>query len=309
MKYTKNFLQGDYPDKLEKVSRLLKEAEHLLVGIGSGLSASGGLDYTDSSLIEKWYPSYYQKGYRSLFQILSTYWTIENSDIQAYWGFWAQHILHVRYEPKALPIYIDLFELLKDREYGIITTNVDGQLEKAGFPKEKIFAPQGDYALFQCSRSCTEDVYDNKELVATMLSGLFENNQGLPCIKKEDIPLCPHCKSLLKPNLRSDDTFVEKPHLAHYSTYKTYVQRCAESNERTLLLELGVGYNSPGVIRYPFEQMALFYPHFDLVRVNREDPELLEGLGDRSVSVAADLGKFLPELSASLITTKRKAIV
>lgn len=156
-----------------------------MVGTGAGLSASGGINYLDKALVKEWFPEYKNLNLNTIVEIQSAFWNLSNENVLAYWGYWARHIYNIRYKTKATKPYLDLYELLKDKEHFIITTNIDGQFEKAGFKKENIFTPQGDYALFQCSSSCSNKLYDNKEMINTMAL-----NTSLPLYRqlKRDFP-------------------------------------------------------------------------------------------------------------------------
>ena len=156
-----------------------------MVGTGAGLSASGEINYLDKVLVEEWFPEYKNLNLNTIVEIQSAFWNLSNENVLAYWGYWARHIYNIRYKTKATKPYLDLYQLLKDKEHFIIPTNVDGQFEKAGFKKENIFTPQGDYALFQCSSSCSNKLYDNKEMINTMAL-----NTSLPLYRqlKRDFP-------------------------------------------------------------------------------------------------------------------------
>ena len=156
-----------------------------MVGTGAGLSASGEINYLDKVLVEEWFPEYKNLNLNTIVEIQSAFWNLSNENVLAYWGYWARHIYNIRYKTKATKPYLDLYQLLKDKKHFIITTNVDGQFEKAGFKKENIFTPQGDYALFQCSSPCSNKLYDNKEMINTMAL-----NTSLPLYRqlKRDFP-------------------------------------------------------------------------------------------------------------------------
>lgn len=156
-----------------------------MVGAEAGLAASGGINYLDKALVKEWFPEYKNLNLNTIVEIQSAFWNLSNENVLAYWGYWARHIYNIRYKTKATKPYLDLYQLLKDKEHFIITTNVDGQFEKAGFKKENIFTPQGDYALFQCSSPCSNKLYDNKEMINTMAL-----NTSLPLYRqlKRDFP-------------------------------------------------------------------------------------------------------------------------
>ena len=282
----------DYWDNIHRIAELLQSADCFLLGVGAGMSASGGLNYTDPALVQKWYPHYFGQGKRSIFEILTDFWpnTISEKNAALFWGFWANHINHIRYEPIALQPYLDLYNIVKDREYFICTTNVDGQLEKAGFEKSRIYAPQGDYAFFQCAKPCSQDIYNNKEMIITML----ENTVSPFEICSDDIPYCPKCDYFLIPNLRCDETFVETPHLINAEPYKIFIQN--SYNKKIVLLELGVGFNTPVIIRYPFEVITSKYPNTTLVRINLTDVDVSDIIKEKSICIQDDIGKILSDI-------------
>lgn len=281
---------GNYSDKIRRAKALIDKADALVVGVGSGLSAAGGLDYADPKLAEKWYPEYYSMGLKSIINIMANYWpNTVNQQPERFWGFWAKHIWHIRYEPEATRPYRDLFELVSSKDHFIVSTNVDGQLEKAGFPKDKIFAPQGDYSLFQCQRHCCDSVYDNREAIGSML----KNMPNALEIRTEDIPKC-GCGAYLIPNLRCDDQFVETPHVRNMDDYSQFIN--TRYRQKVVFLELGVGFNTPGIIRFPFEQMTKTLPGAMLIRINNTDVRTIEKINDKAVCFIEDVSIILHEM-------------
>jgi NAD-dependent SIR2 family protein deacetylase len=282
-----------YCNDIKKAALLLDGADHILLGIGSGMTASGGLNYADPALAEKWYPEYYAAGKRSILEIMSGFWptSITDRNAAAFWGFWAKHIWHIRYEPEALQPYRALFQFIDGRDYFICTTNVDGQLEKAGFDREKIYAPQGDYALFQCKKSCSHDVYCNQETVETMLENMVSAFE----IQAADIPRCPRCSGHLMPNLRCDMNFVEEPHIRNAERYERYLTHATGKN--LVLLELGVGFNTPGIIRFPFEAITAQCPEARLIRINLTDITIPRGIVDKAIGMRGDVGQILQRIN------------
>lgn len=286
LKFTKT-----YWDNIGDAVELIKNADSIVIGAGSGLSASGGINYANEELAKKWFPKYYEMGLKSILEIQSVFWEISEKNILSYWGYWARHIQNIRYNMPVTKPYETLFELLKDKESFICSTNVDGQFEKAGFQKEKIFAPQGNYGLFQCSKPCTQDVYDNKEMIDRMINNMGESLR----IRIEDIPRCSKCGEFLVPNLRVDNTFVQKPHLVNVSKYEKFVREAKD--KRVVLLELGVGYNTPSIIRYPFENITNHYPYANLIRINLDCAEVPTEIEKKSISISDDIGKALSDIS------------
>ena len=283
------YADADYCGKIQKAANAILNADCLLIGVGSGMSASCGLNYSDPTLAQKWYPEYFEQGKKSIIEIMSCFWatTINKKNAAAFWGFWAKHIYHIRYEPDALKSYIDLFKIVNGKDYFICTTNVDCQLQKCGFNENKIFAPQGNYGFFQCEKPCTQDVYDNEELIKKMIKNMVSPFE----IQNTDIPLCPKCGKYLMPNLRCDHRFVEQPHIKNQTLYVDFVNKAIDKN--MVLLELGVGYNTPVIIRYPFEAITLKYKSVTLIRVNISDVEVSEHIANKTICIQEDNGKVL----------------
>lgn len=279
-----------YWDNIGDAVELIKNANCIVIGAGSGFTASGGINYADTELFKKWFPKYSQMGFNNILEVQSIFWELTEENVLSYWAYWARHIQNIRYNTPATKPYLVLFELINGKEYYICSTNVDGQFEKAGFYRDKIFAPQGDYALFQCSKPCTQDVYDNKEMVDKMINSMNESLK----IKEEDIPRCPKCGEFLVPNLRVDDTFVQKPHFVNVSNYEKFVREAKD--KRLVLLELGVGYNTPGIIRYPFENITYSYPFTNLIRINMSDAGVPTEIEKKSISISEDIGKALSDI-------------
>lgn len=280
----------NYWDSIARAKELIGLADRVIIGIGAGLSAAGGLCYSDPALGLKWYPEYHCMGLKTIGQIMGSYWDLRQCKAESYWGFWAQHIWHMRYEAEATAPYIDLLGLVSEKDYFICTTNVDSQVEKAGFDLARIFAPQGNYGYFQCSKPCSNELYDNEDSIKVMT----EHMPDPFAIRTEDIPLCPRCNRPLIPNLRSDDRFVEKPHLLLAPEYEDFVMQ--GQNESTLFLELGVGYNTPVIIRFPFESLTKRFAHAHLIRINSSDADVPKEIASKAICIKADLARVLHDL-------------
>ena len=275
---------------MEKVKKWIDDADAIVVGIGSGLSASAGLDYTSEEVCKHFYPEYYKMGFKCIFDIISLYWTMDRCSPEQYWSFWARHIKEIRFDPPALRPYQDLAEILKGKNYFVINTNVDGQYEKSKLDNNRVFAPQGNYNLLQCSLPCSNDVYEDKEIIEKMVKNMPDEFH----IRSEDVPKCPHCGRCLVPNLRGSDTFVEKPHMEKRKEYQKFIED--NMNKNILFLEIGVGFNSPGVIRTPFNYMTYEIPKAKLIRMNLNDPEVPYEIRSKTIVVKDNIKTVLAEL-------------
>ena len=282
MTSTKNF-----SERIAKLKQQIAEADFVLIGAGSGLSSAAGIDYAGADFrreFKEWIERY---GITDLYS--SSFYPFKTEEER--WACWAKHIWFARYQPEAKPLYKQLLELVKDKDYFIITTNVDGQFQKAGFDVERIFATQGDYAYFQPADGKKNELYDNKEWVERVLPLIRDCR-----IPTELIPTTPDGQPVAM-NLRCDDTFVEDAHWHRQaSRYTDFVRHAAD--KRLLLLELGVGYNTPVIIRFPFEHMAAKLLNTTLIRFNRDYPQSSMQLPrDRFTAFTEDLSQIMNHLT------------
>ena len=261
---------SDYSHRIEQLRRLIADADCILIGAGAGLSAAAGLDYAGEDFRREFREWIQRYGITDLYS--SSFYPFKTEEER--WAYWAKHIWFARYRPEATTPYSQLYNWVRDKDFFVITTNVDGQFEKAGFDAERIFATQGDYAYFQPATGSPRELYYNKEWV----------ERALPAVKDCRIPtsLIPHTPDgkPVSVNLRCDDTFVEDDHWYQQAAcYQQFVEKAY--NKRLLLLEFGVGYNTPVIIRFPFERMAAQFPQTTLVRFNRDYPQLTtEGINN-----------------------------
>lgn len=251
---------ASYSERISFLRQAVQEADHIIIGAGSGLTTAAGIDYAGDDFRREFAPWIERYGFTDLYT--SSFHPFETPE--EYWAYWAKHIWFSRYRTGATELYRTLLHQFP--EAFIVTTNVDAQFELAGFPTERIFATQGDYRWFQPASGSPKTLVDNREWVFSVLPHIHECR-----IPTEMIPSMPD-GSPASLNLRVDDTFVEDFHWHQQARrYTDFVHRASQDN--LLLLEFGIGYNTPGIIRLPFEQMAQRFPHTTLVRFNRDNPE------------------------------------
>ena len=255
----------------------------MVIGAGSGLSTAAGLTYSGprfrryfSDFIAKYQiPDMYSGGFYP-FQTL-----------EEYWAWWSRHIYYNRYVDAPKPVYQDLLDLVKEKDYFVLTTNVDHQFQRAGFSKKRLFYTQGDYGLWQCMVPCHQKTYDNEDTVRRMVE-----EQKDMLVPTELVPRCPRCGRPMTMNLRSDDTFVEDEgwHAAaeRYSEFLRRHQRL-----RVLFLELGVGGNTPVIIKYPFWQMTAQNPHAVFATINKGEVMVPNQIAKQSICIDADISEAL----------------
>ena len=244
------------------MKQLVNEADHIIIGGGAGLSTAAGLDYAGEDFRREFAPWIEKYGFTDLYS--SGFYPFETKE--EYWACWAKHIWFCRYRIGALPLYTTLREKLSQKDYFVVTTNGDAQFELAGFHAEHVFATQGDYGLFQPASGHPKLTWSNRRWVEQVLP-LIDDCR----IPTHMIPVAENGQPAAM-NLRVDDTFVED--LRWQQQAKAYTDYVAEAAQgRLLLLEFGIGFNTPGIIRFPFEQMAQRFPDTTLVRFNRDQTE------------------------------------
>lgn len=272
-------------DNIEKLKEKIRTADAVVIGAGAGLSTSAGFTYSGERF-EKYFSDFRQKyGFEDMYSGgFYPYQTLEE-----YWAYWSRYIFVNRYQDAPKPIYEELLKLVADKDYFVITTNVDHCFQKAGFDKKRLFYTQGDYGLFQCSEPCCRETFDNEAIVLEML-----NRQKDMKIPTELLPVCPHCGKPLTMNLRSDDKFVEDEgwHRAA-ERYENFLR--TRAGEKILFLELGVGYNTPVIIKYPFWQMTAKNFNATYACVNKGQATCPPEIRNKSICINDDISNVIYE--------------
>lgn len=280
MKSTENYLNN-----LKRLKEEFNTADAILIGAGAGLSASAGFDYIGERF-EKYFSDFKEKyGITNMYS--GGFYDFDT--LEEYWAWWSRHILINRYDCEVGKPYKDLFSIVKDKNYFVLTTNVDHQFQRAGFDKKRLFYTQGDYGLFQCSNGCHNKTYDNEEIVRKMVAQ--QKDMKIPT---ELIPRCPKCNKPMTMNLRCDDLFVQdKGWYLACNRYQDFIRR--NENSHILYLELGVGMNTPGIIKYPFWQMTAKNKNAVYCSVNSELSYVPTEIQNKSVVIRNDIVRFLEE--------------
>lgn len=281
--------QGIDGDRVKELREKLDSAEAVVIGVGAGLSTSAGFTYTGQRF-RKYFSDFIDKyGFRDMYS--GGFYPFRTPE--EHWAYWSRYIYVNRYMDPPKPVYENLLELVKDKDYFVVTTNVDHCFQKAGFDKKRLFYTQGDYGLLQCSEPCCQETFDNREMIREMVER--QKNMRIP---KELLPVCPHCGKPLTMNLRSDDRFVEDEgwHRAA-ERYGDFIR--TRKDREILFLELGVGYNTPGIIKYPFWQMTAGNPKAAYVCVNYGEAVAPEEIKARSVCIHGDIAEVLKQLKDS----------
>ena len=276
----------DYETSIARLKKALDEADAVVIGAGAGLSTSAGFVY-NGERFKKHFSDFAEKyGFNDMYSGgFYPYQTPEE-----FWAYWSRYIFVNRYTDAPKPVYNELFELVKGKDYFVITTNVDHCFQKAGFDKKRLFYTQDDYGLFQCSVPCHDKTYENEETVRRMVEE--QKDMRIPT---ELIPKCPVCGKPMTMNLRSDDKFVEDE--GWHEAAERYENFLRTRKGKVLFLELGVGYNTPVIIKYPFWNMTAKNPDATYTCINYGEAVCPEDIKDRAICIDGDIGGALHRLS------------
>lgn len=271
--------------QIDRLGELIEDADAIVVGAGAGLSSAAGHDYTGERFRSIFADFEEKYGFHDCYSGgFHPYETLEE-----FWAFWSRNIMLNRYSG-ATDLYKQLHDLLADRNFFVITTNVDHQFQLAGFPKDRLYYTQGDYGLLQCSKPCCQKTYDNEDLMRQMVA--LQRDMRVP---SELVPQCPRCGAPMTTNLRCDSAFVQdKGWYAAAARYRRFLKSC--KGKRTLFLELGVGFNTPGIIKYPFMQMTYQNPHATYAVVNKGEAIAAKEIASRALLIDADIAQVVGQL-------------
>ena len=273
-------------EQIERLKAALQDCDSVVIGAGSGLSTAAGFTYTGERF-EKHFSDFAQKyGIRDMYS--GGFYPFPTQE--EFWAYWSRYIYINRYQDAPKPVYDNLLKLVADKDYFVITTNVDHCFQKAGFDKKRLFYTQGDYGLFQCSEPCCQETFDNETVIREMVQR--QEDMKVPT---ELLPTCPHCGKPLTMNLRSDNKFVEDEgwHKAA-ERYENFLR--THAGQKILFLELGVGYNTPIIIKYPFWQMTAKNPNATYVCINQGQAVCPQEIERQAIFLDADISTVIVRL-------------
>lgn len=276
----------DFSKQINRIKEKLKKADAVVIGAGAGLSTAAGFTY-EGERFNKYFSDFSKKyGFKDMY----TGGFYPYDTLEEYWAYWSRYIYINRYMDAPKPVYENVLKIVMDKDYFVITTNVDHCFQKAGIDKSRLFYTQGDYGLFQCSEPCSQLTYDNEEMILRMVKE--QDNMKIP---SELVPKCPVCGRPATMNLRSDNTFVEDEgwHRAA-KRYGLFLDKHKDSN--ILFIELGVGYNTPVIIKYPFWQMTAEWKNAFYVCINKGQASAPAEIEYRSICINEDIGYLADKL-------------
>lgn len=277
---------NELTEKIEKLKQEIKNSDYILIGAGAGLSTSAGFLY-DGKRFEDNFKDYIKKyGFTDMYSAgFYNFPTLEE-----YWAYFSLYVYINRFDIEENETYLNLYNIVKDKNYFVITTNVDGRFIDSKFDKDKIFAVQGDFALFQCSKPCRQETFYNEKYIREMIK--YKKEMKIPT---ELIPKCPYCGRNMSMNLRADDTFVQDKNWdKQKNRYEEFLKM--SDNSKILFLELGVGFNTPSIIKYNFWRMTLNNKKSVYASINLGECYCASDIEERSICIDYDIAEVLKKL-------------
>ena len=274
-------------ERLERLQTALQDCDSVVIGAGSGLSTAAGFTYTGERF-KKYFSDFAEKyGIQDMYS--GGFYPFATQE--EFWAYWSRYIYINRCMDAPKPVYDDILKLVQDKDYFVITTNVDHCFQKAGFDKKRLFYTQGDYGLFQCSEPCCQETFENEATIREMVTR--QEDMKIP---SELLPICPHCGKPLTMNLRCDNTFVQDEgwHRAA-ARYENFLR--TREGGKILFLELGVGYNTPVIIKYPFWQMTAKNPNAIYACINQVQAVCPQEIKKQSICIDTDIGSIINQIA------------
>ncbi len=278
-------------ETIDGIARAIRRSECVLIGAGAGLSAAAGIDYTDKAAFARIFPKWAERGYSMQYEFVGVHDWAE----PAKWAYWATHLNYVFYQFPPSPLYQKLHAIIRDRDFYVITSNADGMFIKSGFEKDRVFQAQGNYERLTCTMSCSPETWDTKPFIDRILDHI--DYETLQVEDPAFLPTCPHCGAPLFVAFRAREEYRQQA-----ANYQHWLQ---EALGRTLVvMEIGVGFNTPGVIRWPFERLVNIHDDVSFFRINCDyrdfantaRPEIPNEIRSKSLSVNADAGEVIEAL-------------
>ena len=281
---------------LKKCKELIDAADSVLISAGAGMSVPAGINYFDTQKFAELFPALVKKGYKMQYELIAHHavnhrmgWTPS-----VMWGYLAMHVNYVYYEIQEDRTYQQLYSLVRDKDYFVMTTNVDGLFVQNGFSKDNIYTPQGSFSRIQCINRCSEETWDVKPMIDKMLSHIdpITQEETDPSV----IPTCPRCGGDMFLNVRGGNWFVDQPYKKQNVALNKWVNNTMD--KKLVVLDIGTGFNTPGVVRWPAENIVNQHPNASLIRINLDDARVPIKILSKSISIKGCISEFLCEISS-----------
>ena len=299
--YANDYIIQDtpYTEQIARAAEVLRAADFVLIGVGAGMSAAAGAEYGGAFFAEHF--AAFQDAYGTQYmRDMYTAGFYPFPDEESRWGLWSKLALTAGADLDVTPLHKTLLQAVEDKQTFILSTNADHQFEKAGYPAEQIFATQGSYNRIQCQRGCHPSTYE----AVSMFRQMDQARQGVK-IPSYMVPKCPVCGGPMAMNLRCDRYFVQDE--AWYAAEERFSQFLTKAVKGKLaLLELGVGFNTPTIIRLPFEGLATAHENVTLIRLNRSKAVVPASLGQRAIGINADMAESIAAIAAERKRTEQQ---
>lgn len=290
------FQKTPYEEQIMQAADMIQKADYVLMGAGAGLSTAAGAVY-GGTWFEKNFKEFKEKyGNGPYMQDMYSAGFHPYPDEESFWGYWSKQAILGGIDLDVTPLYKDILKLLKDKRIFCLSTNADGQFQKAGYKEEQIFCTQGDYFHIQCQKACHQRTYNAVKLFKQMDQA--RKNCQIPTYM---VPKCPICGGPMTMNLRCDQYFVQDE--AWYQAEKRFgdfLNEALKSQKNLLLLELGVGFNTPTIIRFPFEKLVKENKQVNLIRLNLNEAVIPESIEQQAVGINKDIKQTIKDLHTVL---------
>ena len=282
-------------ETIDAIARAIRRSERVLIGAGAGLSAAAGIDYTDTVTFARVFPKWAERGHRMQYEFVG----VHDWEEPAKWAYWATHLNHVFYQFPPSPLYHKLHDIIQDKDFYVITSNADGLFIKSGFEADRVFQAQGNYERLKCTMSCTPETWDTKPFIDRILAHI--DYETLQVADPAALPTCPYCGAPLFVAFRAREEYAQQA-----ANYQRWLDGVLDKN--LVVMEIGVGFNTPGVIRWPFERLVNIHKDVSFIRINGDyrnfadtaRPEIPHGIRSKSVSINADAGEIIEALHGRL---------
>lgn len=272
--------------RLNKAFQLIQEADYIIIGAGAGLSAAAGFDYSGKRFNEIFSDFKDKYGIEDMYS--GSFYPFSSEEEK--WAYWARFVKCNTFDTKPTPLYQKLLRLIQDKDYFVVTTNTDNQFEINGFNMSRYFETQGNFKYFQCQKGCHRKVYQDQKLIQFMVQ------QTKDCkIPTSLVPKCPYCHGNMDIHVRKNAYFVETKGWEHYCrNYERFLKKALK--RKVVFLEFGVGFNTPSIIRYPFERMTYQHKNCSLIRFNKDYPFIIKGIENRMIAFDENIEDILTHL-------------